>query len=63
MPFEKKPEPKPTRWEITYEDEDTISIWRYNTKKNPNGPIEVEYKYKKEYKHPKRTRTMKDLLK
>ena len=63
MPFEKKPEPKPIKWEISYEDEDTISIWRYNTKKNPNGPIEVEYKYKKEYKHPKRTRTMKDLLK
>jgi len=63
MPFEKKPEPRPVKWEITYEDEDCISIWRYNTKKNPNGPVDVEYKYKKTFVQPKRNRTMKDLLK
>jgi len=63
MPFEKKPEPKPIRWEVVYEDEETISIWRYNSKKFPNGPIEVEYKYKKGYQHPnQKKRTMKDLI-
>lgn len=62
MPFEKKPEPKPYKWEITFEDEESISIWKYNTKKNPNGPVEVEYKYKKGYEQPKKRRTMKDLL-
>lgn len=51
MPFEKKPEPKPVKWEIVYEDEDCISIWRYNSKIFRNGPIEVEYKYKKGYNH------------
>lgn len=63
MPFEKKPEPKPPKWEITFEDEDCFSIWRYNMKKNPNGPIEVEYKYKKGFEVPKTKKTMKDLLK
>lgn len=64
MPFEKKPEPKPTKWEVVYEDDECISIWRYNTKKYPYGPVEVEYKYKKGFQHPKNTkRTMKDLLK
>lgn len=52
MPFEKKPEPKPPKWDITYEDEDCISIWKYNSKINPYGPIEVEYKYKRGYVHP-----------
>ena len=30
------------KWEIRYEDEDSISIWKYNMKKNPNGVYEVE---------------------
>ena len=29
-----------------YEDEDTISIWTYDTDKFKNGPISVEIKYK-----------------
>ena len=49
MPFEKKPEPKPTKWEVVFEDDESISIWRYNSKKNPYGPIEVEYKWKKTF--------------
>ena len=65
MPFEKKPEPKPTRWEVVYEDEDTISIWKYNSNKTTNGPIEVEYKYKRGYQHPsnKKKKTLGDLVK
>ncbi len=65
MPSEKKPEPKPIKWEVVYEDEDAISIWRYNSKKNPNGPVEVEYKYKRGYLHPatKKKKTLGDLVK
>jgi len=52
MPFEKKPEPRPPKWEITFEDEDCISIWKYNSKITPYGPVEVEYKYKRSFIHP-----------
>ena len=30
MPFEKKPEPKPIKWEVVYEDDECISVWKYN---------------------------------
>lgn len=52
MPFEKKPEPKPIKYEFVFEDEDCISIWKYNSRIFENGPIEVEYKYKRGYIHP-----------
>lgn len=54
---------KPYKWEIVYEDEDTISIWRYNTKKSKYGPIEVEYKYKKGFIQPKRKKSLGDIVK
>ena len=54
---------KPYKWEVVYEDEDTISIWRYNTKKTTSGPVEVEYKYKGGFLPPKRKRTLGDLVK
>jgi len=63
MPFEKKPEPKPTKWEVVFEDEETISIWRYNSKKNPFGPVDVEYKYKRGYVHPgSKKKSIRDLI-
>lgn len=40
-------EQKPDKFEIIYEDEICISIWKYNLKKTSNGPIEVEYRWKK----------------
>ena len=40
---------KPTKWEVVYEDEDSISIWRYNSKITNAGPVEVEYKWKKHF--------------
>lgn len=52
MTFEKKTEPKPQKWEVVYEDDDCISIWRYDSKKTSYGPVEVEYKYKRGYVHP-----------
>lgn len=54
---------KPYKWEVVYEDEDTISIWRYNTRKTKNGPVEVEYKYKKGFIPPKRKKSLGDLVK
>ena len=52
MSFEKKLEPKPQKWEVVYEDEDCVSIWKYDSKKTTYGPVEVEYKYKRGYVHP-----------
>ena len=37
------------KWEVVYEDEYTVSTWKYDTKKNGNNPYEVDVKYKKEY--------------
>lgn len=37
------------KYEIIFEDEDSISIWRYNNKKTSSGPYEVEYKWKKNF--------------
>jgi len=50
MPFEKKLESKPVKWEVVYEDEESISIWRYDTRKTTFGPVEVEYKWKRSFK-------------
>lgn len=47
-----KLDPKPPIFQRVYEDEDCISIWKYNLNKFKNGPIEVENKYKRGYKHP-----------
>jgi len=56
---------QPIKFERVYEDEETISIWRYDLKKFRNGPVEVEYKYKKGFKpqNPKSKKFMKDLIK
>jgi hypothetical protein len=41
-----KPVEKPTKWEITYKDDDGFeSTWKYDLKKQPNGPVEVINKY------------------
>ena len=38
------------KWERVYEDEDSISIWKYDSKKSLINPDEVEIKYKTEKK-------------
>jgi len=46
------PEPqkdKPIKYEYVFEDEESISIWKYDRNKFPNGPISVEYKWKPEW--------------
>ena len=40
---------KPTKWEVVYEDEESISIWKYNSKITTSGPVEVEYKWKRNF--------------
>ena len=55
---------KPTKWEVVYEDEDSISIWKYNSKITIAGPVEVEYKYKRGYVHPQlKKKTLGELAK
>jgi hypothetical protein len=47
----KKKEPiEHKKWERHYEDDETISIWRYDSKKSMINPYEVEIKYKIERK-------------
>jgi hypothetical protein len=41
-----KPIDKPTKFEVTYKDDDGVeSTWKYDLKKFPNGPIEVTNKF------------------
>ena len=52
-----------TKWEITFEDEESISVFKYNSDINKNGPVSVEFKYKTGYKHPteQKKKTLGDL--
>jgi hypothetical protein len=63
----KTPTPTQTtkiKWEVVYEDEDCISVWKYDTRKTINGPVEVEYKWKRGYTHPlDKKKTLGDLAK
>ena len=64
MPFEKNPEPKPTKWEVVYEDDECISIWKYNSKITIFGPVEVEHTYKRGFVHPgQKKKTLGELAK
>jgi hypothetical protein len=40
---------KPTKFEYIFEDDESKSIWKYDLKKFPNGPISVEYHWKAHY--------------
>ena len=50
IPINSKIPIKPTKWEQVYEDEETITIWRYNSNITTSGPVEVEFKYKNRLK-------------
>jgi hypothetical protein len=56
---------KLAKWEQVYEDEETITIWRYNSNITTSGPVEVEIKYKRGYVPPKPEikKTLGDLAK
>jgi hypothetical protein len=47
------------KWETVYEDEYTISIWKYDSRKSNVNPYEVEIKYKKEVDVVPKTRKKK----
>lgn len=47
------------KWETVYEDEYTISIWKYDSRKSNVNPYEVETKYKKEVEVVPKTRKKK----
>jgi hypothetical protein len=40
---------KPKKFEYVFEDEDCVSIWKYDLNKQPNGPISVDNKYTAKY--------------
>ena len=44
------------KWEVRYEDEDSISIWKYDMKKKPNGVYQVEQIDKKPVSVKKKTK-------
>ena len=65
VPTNTKTPIKPTKWEVVYEDEECISIWKYNSKITTAGPVEVECKWKRGYVHPldRKKQTLGELAK
>jgi hypothetical protein len=54
----------PVKYEVTYEDDESISIWRYNTNKSTSGPVEVEYRWKRSFNPwDKKKKTMGEMVK
>jgi hypothetical protein len=52
------------KYSITYEDETSISIWKYDKKKSSTGPVEVEYQYLRVYTPPSiKKKTLGELTK
>jgi hypothetical protein len=41
------PEKREDKYSVTYEDEFSISIWKYDKKRSVSGPVEIEHKWKK----------------
>lgn len=54
-----------TKWEMTYEDEESISTFKYNSDITKKGPISVEFRYKPGSKHPteQKKKTLGELAK
>lgn len=53
------------KYSIIYEDDISISIWKYDKKKSNSGPIEVEHKWKKGFNpwENSKKKTLGDLVK
>lgn len=61
---EQKGQTSVKKWEVTYEDDESVSIWRYNSAKSSSGPYEVEYKWKKTFNPwDQKKKTLGDLVK
>ncbi len=51
------------KYNLTFEDEESISIWKYDISKSTSGPYEVEYRWKKNYDPwTKKKKTLGDLV-
>ena len=56
---------KNTKRQVIYEDDETTTIWKYDSSVSTFGPVEVEIKYKKgfEWSDPSKKKTLGDLSK
>ena len=56
---------KNTKRQVIYEDDETTTIWKYDSSVSTFGPVEVEIKYKKgfEWSDPSKKKTLGDLAK
>jgi hypothetical protein len=56
---------KNTKRQVVYEDEETTTIWKYDSSVTTFGPVEVEIKYKKNYVwvDPTKKKTLGELTK
>ncbi len=62
MPKEVNPK-DPTKWSRTYESEECISIWKYDSNIHQFNPISVEHKWKKGFEMgPTKKKTLGDLV-
>lgn len=54
-----------TKKQIVFEDEDTITTWKYDSSITTFGPVEVDIKYKKNYVwvDPTKKKTLGELVK
>ena len=56
---------KNTKRQVIYEDEETTTIWKYDSSVTTFGPVEVEIRYKKgyEWSDPSKKKTLGELAK
>lgn len=56
---------KNTKRQVIYEDEQTTTIWKYDSSVSTFGPVEVEIRYKKgyEWSDPSKKKTLGELAK
>jgi len=54
-----------TKRQVVYEDEQTITIWKYDSSVTTFGPVEVDIRYKKNYVwvDPTKKKTLGELAK
>ena len=56
---------KNTKRQVIYEDDETTTIWKYDSSISTFGPVEVEIKYKRgyEWSDPSKKKTLGELAK
>lgn len=56
-----KPEIEHKKWEVYYETDDDMSIWRYDSKNSMVNPTEVEILYKNDKSDARKIANIKKL--